>query len=74
MSKPFASATKVLALTTSKVVTPSSLLLSYVPAALKISAAIGTVEFTGFEMMAMIACAQSTISGWNIATILLACL
>ena len=31
---------------------------SYTPAALSTSAVMGTVEFTGLEMMAMIACEQ----------------
>ena len=50
--------TNVLALTTSRVVTPRSLLGSYVPAALKTSAAMGTVELTGLEMMPTTACRQ----------------
>mmetsp|Transcript_6500 Transcript_6500/g.24528 ORF Transcript_6500/g.24528 Transcript_6500/m.24528 type:complete len:229 (-) Transcript_6500:341-1027(-) len=50
-SKPFACATNVFALTTSRVDTPKSFLGSYVPACLKISAAIGTVLFTGLLMM-----------------------
>jgi len=42
--------------TTSRVDTPSSLRLSYTPAAFSTSAAMGTVELTGLEMMLMIAC------------------
>lgn len=57
-SKPFASATNVLARTTSNVVTPMSFFLSYTLAAFSTSAAIGTVEFTGLEMMLMIACSH----------------
>ena len=56
--RPLASATNVLARTTSRVVTPMSLAGSYTPAALSTSAVIGTVEFTGLEMMLMIACAE----------------
>ena len=59
-SRPLASATKVLARTTSSVVTPMSFLGSKVPAALKTSAAMGTVELTGFEMMFTMACVQSS--------------
>ena len=42
---------KVAARVTSSVVTPNRRLGSYTPAFLKTSATIGTVEFTGFEMM-----------------------
>ena len=42
--------------TTSRVVTPKSLLGWYTPAFLSTSAAIGTVELTGLEMMLRIAC------------------
>jgi hypothetical protein len=45
------SATKVLALTTSRVVTPNNLFLLYVPFFLSTSAKIGTVEFTGLEII-----------------------
>ena len=45
----------------SKVVTPHSFLGSYTPFFFRISAAMGTVEFTGFEMIA------STASGQNSA-------
>jgi hypothetical protein len=45
----------VLALTISRVVTPKILLGSYTPAFLNISAAMGTVELTGLEMMAIMA-------------------
>jgi len=41
--------------TTSKVVTPITLRLSYTPMAFRVSAAMGTVEFTGLEMMFKIA-------------------
>mmetsp|Transcript_1212 Transcript_1212/g.2609 ORF Transcript_1212/g.2609 Transcript_1212/m.2609 type:complete len:302 (+) Transcript_1212:103-1008(+) len=51
-STPSISAMKVSARTTSKVVTPNRREGSYVPAALNTSAAIGTVELTGLEMMA----------------------
>merc|ERR1712200_119590 len=46
---------KALLLTTSSVVTPKTLLGSRVPAFLKISQAMGTVELTGLEMMAIMA-------------------
>ena len=55
-------ATNVLARTTSSVVTPSSFFGSYTPAALSTSAAIGTVELTGLEIMlttALGACAAT---------------
>ena len=55
-SKPLASATKQLARTTSSVETPRSLLGLYTPAALSTSAAMGTVELTGLEMMLRMAC------------------
>ena len=42
--------------TTSRVVTPNSLPLSYTPASFSTSAAIGTVELTGLEMMLSHAC------------------
>ncbi len=42
--------------TTSNVVTPNSFLLSYTPAAFRTSAAIGTVELTGLEIMLIMAC------------------
>ena len=51
-STPAASATNALARTTSSVVTPNSLRGSNTPAALRISAAMGTVELTGLEMIA----------------------
>ena len=51
-------ATKVLARTTSSVVTPSSFFGSYTPAAFSTSAAIGTVELTGLEMTLMTAFGQ----------------
>jgi len=50
--------TKVLALTTSSIVTPSKRLGSYVPAFLKNSAAMGTVEFTGLLTKFTIALGQ----------------
>lgn len=50
--------TKVLALTTSSIVTPSKSFGSYVPAFLKTSAAIGTVEFTGLLIKLTIALGQ----------------
>mmetsp|Transcript_8751 Transcript_8751/g.18845 ORF Transcript_8751/g.18845 Transcript_8751/m.18845 type:complete len:222 (+) Transcript_8751:378-1043(+) len=50
-SRPLALATKVRARTTSRVVTPKRRFGSYTPAALRISAAMGTVELTGLEMM-----------------------
>lgn len=50
--------TKVLALTTSSVVTPKRRLGSYVPAFLKTSAAIGTVELTGLLITFTIALGQ----------------
>jgi len=49
---------KVLALTTSSVVTPKRRLGSYVPAFLKTSAAIGTVELTGLLITFTIALGQ----------------
>ena len=52
-SSPFFSATNVLARTMSSVVTPIRRRGSYTPAALSTSAAMGMVEFTGFEMMWM---------------------
>ena len=50
--------TKVLALTTSRVVTPKRRLGLYVPAFLNTSAAIGTVEFTGLLIKFTIALGQ----------------
>lgn len=50
--------TKVLALTTSSIVTPRSRFGSKVPALLKTSAAIGTVEFTGLLIKLTIAFGQ----------------
>ena len=50
-SRPLAAATNVLERTTSSVVTPSSFLGSKTPAAFNTSAAMGTVELTGLEMM-----------------------
>mmetsp|Transcript_9001 Transcript_9001/g.26978 ORF Transcript_9001/g.26978 Transcript_9001/m.26978 type:complete len:228 (+) Transcript_9001:539-1222(+) len=50
-SKPLASATKVLARTTSRVDTPNSFSFLYTLCFLRISAAMGTVEFTGLLMM-----------------------
>jgi hypothetical protein len=47
--------------TTSRVVTPIILAGSNTPAFLYTSAAIGTVELTGLEMMARTACAKQTI-------------
>ncbi len=41
--------------TTSRVVTPKTLRLSYTPSFLSASAAMGTVELTGLEMMFKIA-------------------
>mmetsp|Transcript_36749 Transcript_36749/g.55476 ORF Transcript_36749/g.55476 Transcript_36749/m.55476 type:complete len:222 (+) Transcript_36749:579-1244(+) len=58
-SRPLASATKVRARQTSRVVTPNNLLGSKTPAAFKTSAAMGTVEFTGLEMMRMQALGQA---------------
>jgi hypothetical protein len=42
-------------LTTSRVLTPSNFRLSYTPNFFRVSAAIGTVLFTGLEMMFKIA-------------------
>ncbi|WVZ23082.1 hypothetical protein V8G54_001626 [Vigna mungo] len=50
--------TKVFALTTSRAVTPRSRFGSYVPALLKTSAAIATVEFTGLLIKLTIALGQ----------------
>ncbi len=50
---PLTCETKVAARTTSRVVTPNSRLGSKTPAFLKTSATMGTVEFTGFEMISM---------------------
>ncbi len=61
-ARPLASATKVLARTTSSVVTPSTLRLSYTPAAFMTSAVMGTVEFTGLEMIAITACVPKRAS------------
>mmetsp|Transcript_9092 Transcript_9092/g.18826 ORF Transcript_9092/g.18826 Transcript_9092/m.18826 type:complete len:258 (+) Transcript_9092:820-1593(+) len=52
---PTASARKVLARTTSRWVTPSRRAGSYTPRAFSTSATMGTVEFTGLEMMLMTA-------------------
>ena len=52
---PFMDPMKALLLTTSRVVTPNTRLGSRVPAFLKISHAMGTVEFTGLEMIAIMA-------------------
>ena len=52
---PFMDPMKALLLTTSRVVTPNTRLGSSVPAFLKISHAMGTVEFTGLEMIAIMA-------------------
>mmetsp|Transcript_31268 Transcript_31268/g.79868 ORF Transcript_31268/g.79868 Transcript_31268/m.79868 type:complete len:205 (+) Transcript_31268:178-792(+) len=57
---PWLAAKKVFARHTSSVVTPHSLFLLYTPSFLSTSAAIGTVELTGFEMIA------STASGANL--------
>ena len=46
--------------TTSRVDTPMSLRLLYTPAAFNTSAAMGTVELTGLEMMLMTACRCDT--------------
>ena len=54
--KFFFSATNVFDRTTSSVVTPNSFLGSYTPLAFRISAAMGTVEFTGLLMMLINAC------------------
>ena len=56
---------KVLARTMSRVLTPKILLGLYLPAFLKISAAIGTVLFTGLEMMAMIASGQTSAAAYK---------
>ena len=55
---------KALALTISRVVTPKILLGSYTPAFLKISEAMGTVELTGLEMMAIMALGQTLAAAW----------
>jgi hypothetical protein len=55
---------KVLALTMSSVLTPKIFFGLYLPAFLKISAAMGTVLFTGFEMMAMIASGQTSAAAY----------
>jgi len=47
-----------LARTTSRVVTPKSFLGLYTPCFLRTSAAMGTVEFTGLEIMVMRASGQ----------------
>ena len=64
-----------MARTTSSVVTPSSFFGSYTPAALSTSAAIGTVELTGFEMMLTTAlgqcCATATASAWTMPALML---
>mmetsp|Transcript_111981 Transcript_111981/g.219512 ORF Transcript_111981/g.219512 Transcript_111981/m.219512 type:complete len:213 (-) Transcript_111981:130-768(-) len=57
-SKPWFSATKVLARTTSKVVTPNNFLGLYTPCFFKVSAKIGTVEFTGLLITRNIASGQ----------------
>uniref|UniRef100_A0A0A9EUG6 Pco104294 n=1 Tax=Arundo donax TaxID=35708 RepID=A0A0A9EUG6_ARUDO len=57
-SSPRTSPTKVFALTTSSVVTPRRRLGSYVPAFLKTSAAMGTVELTGLLITSTIALGQ----------------
>ena len=49
------SATKVLERTMSRVVTPIIFLASYTPAFFITSVAMGTVELTGLEMIAMTA-------------------
>ena len=56
---------KALLLTTSRVVTPNTLLGSRVPAFLKISQAMGTVELTGLEMMAIMALGQTLAAAWQ---------
>mmetsp|Transcript_79572 Transcript_79572/g.221301 ORF Transcript_79572/g.221301 Transcript_79572/m.221301 type:complete len:200 (-) Transcript_79572:173-772(-) len=57
-SWPSASPTKVRARTTSRVVTPKRRLGLYTPAALSVSATMGTVLFTGLEMMSRCALGQ----------------
>ena len=62
--------TKVLALTTSSIVTPKSRFGSKVPAFLKTSAAIGTVELTGLLITLTIAFGQHlTIPSQSVLTI-----
>ena len=56
---------KAFDLTTSKVVTPKTFLGSKVPAFLKISQAMGTVELTGLEMMAIMALGQTLAAAWQ---------
>ena len=63
-----APATKVLARTTSRVVTPMSFFGSYTPAAFSVSAAIGTVLFTGLLMMLMIACIAAVSDALTLAS------
>lgn len=46
--------------TTSRVVTPMIFRLSYTPIRLSVSAAMGTVELTGLEMMLMMACTHAS--------------
>mmetsp|Transcript_6947 Transcript_6947/g.15210 ORF Transcript_6947/g.15210 Transcript_6947/m.15210 type:complete len:204 (+) Transcript_6947:503-1114(+) len=58
VERPWLAATKVLARHTSNVVTPSTFFGLYTPIFLRTSAAIGTVEFTGFEMIASVASGQ----------------
>ena len=53
-------AIKVFARTMSRVVTPKILLGLYFPAFLKISDAMGTVELTGFEIIAKHASGQTS--------------
>lgn len=67
-SKPFGSATNVLALTISRVVTPKTLLGLYTPCFLKTSDVIGMVELTGFEMRQIMATGQC----WSQAAVRLA--
>lgn len=57
-SVPWTPLKKVLARTTSKVVTPNNRLGSKTPAFLKTSAKMGTVELTGLEMMQIMALGQ----------------
>merc|ERR1719500_563467 len=63
---------KALLLTTSRVETPNTLLGSRVPALEKISQAMGTVELTGLEMMAIMALGQTLAAAVQISATMLA--
>ena len=63
---------KALLLTTSRVETPNTLLGSRVPALEKISQAMGTVELTGLEMMAIMALGQTLAAAVQMSATMLA--